>query len=90
MSQLSHNNTVTRLFSYACKLVCSVVYHVDSGRVYSSITQNLKFGWSIWVTGKSRALGKPNMFQQEKMFTDVTPNLTKISATIFSYPKGSR
>ena len=29
------------------------------------------------------------MFEQEKMFANVTPNLAKISAAIFPYPRGS-
>ena len=46
------------------KLVCWVLWRVDIGRIYSSITQNLKFNWSIQITWKRNVVGKSDLFEQ--------------------------
>ena len=47
-SALQHVPVPNYISLLECKLVYSVLRHVDIGRIYSSITQSFKFDWSIY------------------------------------------
>ena len=69
-----------------CKLVCSVLWRVDLGRIYSSTAQNLKFYWSITIMWKRKAAGKSGLFEKAQIFPGTTtPKLANTSAVIFSH-----
>ena len=46
-----------------CKLVSWVLRRVDIGRIYSWVTQNLKFDWSIQIMYKRKVFGKSDLFE---------------------------
>ena len=58
---------ITALSVHKCRLVCSVLWRVEIGRIYSSITQNLKFNWSLNITWKRRATGKRDLCEQTQI-----------------------
>ena len=66
------NSTLTTLSLFESKLVCSVHQRVDIGRIYSSLAQNLEFDWSIHITRKRQAAGKPDLFEQAQIFSGAT------------------
>ena len=59
---------ITALSVHECKLVCSVFWRVEVGRIYSSIAQNLKFDWSLNITWKRRATGNEICVNKHKYY----------------------
>ena len=62
---------ITALSVHKCKLVCSVLWRVEVGRIYSSITQNLKFDWSLNITWKRRATGKRDLCELTQILRQI-------------------
>ena len=64
IKQTSGSHYFLRLFanSSSWKLVCSVLRRVHVEEVYSSITQNLKFDWSILVMWKRRNIMRKHKY----------------------------
>ena len=58
------------------QLVCWVFRRVDIERIYSLITQNLKFDWSIQITWKRKAPGKSDSLEQALIFVKLMSFLT--------------
>ena len=56
---------------------------VETGGIYSSIVQNLKFDWSIEITWKRKATGKSDLFEQARIFVQLLSFLTFKAGGLF-------
>ena len=61
-----------------------VLWRVSVGRIYSSITENSKFDWSIQITWKRRAAWKLDLFEKEQIFVQLLSFLPFEAGGLFS------